>query len=435
MLTSRRVAGLALGLAATGSPLMAGAYFIGDRVALDPTDPLYVGPYAIVHPIGWTGGAGVHEVKVCAVNPLKSATKRAVFMWNNRAAMIGNCGGTGCFVVGEPAPPEQPHDAMSAILHELGHCAFGLSHSVMDSELNPSRVANGNAPSRYATYSCDVDGDGCCGGAVDFSPSANAVTVLRSPGTPQGSSSDEHRNQCPFIPAAKAMGEPAAGGMSGPEGCEPCGPCCATCPGPTCPLLPMEIQPYSWFRKSDNNPFVVDASPIDFTTFGRLLTQLPAGHKGARNANRAVGEALVPPILNTQAVMYPSQAFGQVHLGLSADDVNMLRMAETGIDRLTGTPDDYRTFLRWVEDCTAADVIVDLGLVPGGDLGFCFSDKALSFPQGAPLKFHYSLILPDGEPRLPINLNIMGTWDYGPEVVFLSGFETGDSSEWTSVEP
>jgi hypothetical protein len=402
---------------------------------LDPADPLYIGPHAIVHPLGWTGGAGVHEVKVCAVNPLKSATQRAIFMWNNKASMVGNCGGSGCFVVGDSPPPAAPYDAMSAIVHELGHCAFGLSHSVMDSELNPSSFANGEAPSQYATYNCDLDGDGCCSNAVDFSPSANAVTVLRSPGTPQGASSDEHRNFCSFIPEAKASHEAPAAWDAGAEGCQPCGPCCPTCPGPACPLLPMQVLGYSWFRKSDNNPFVVDASPIDFTTFGRLLTQLPAGHTGARNANRAVGEALVPPVLNTQAIMYPTQAQGQVHLGLSADDVNMVRMAETGSDRITGTADDYRTFLRWVDDCTSADVIVDLAVTPNNTLGVCFSDKALSFAQGGPLKFHYSLILPGGEPRLPIHLDIFRTWDYGPEVVFLSGFETGNASEWTSVVP
>jgi hypothetical protein len=132
--------------------------------------------------------------------------------------------------------------------------------------------------------------------------------------------------------------------------------------------------------------------------------------------------------------MYASQVPGQFHKGLTADDVNMVKMAETGSDRLANTADDYRTFLRWTEDCTSADILVDVGFTEEDALGTCSTARVLSFPQ-SPLRFHYSLALPGGEPRLPILLNITQLWDEGPEVVFLSGFESGDLSEWTSVVP
>lgn len=420
-------------IAISAGPLAAGVYVVGDRVAMSPQHPNYIGPQAIMHPVGWTGGAGIHEVRVCAIDPLKPATRRAVFMWNNLTPMIGNCGGSGCFVADDDPPPSAPKDAMSVILHELGHCAFGLGHSVMDSEHNPSAFVHMNQPTAFSTFSCDLDGDGCCGGIVDFTPSANAVTVNNMAGTPEGSLEDDHRNFCSFIPALSDLGPPVcATGYP----CVP-GECCPTCPGPECPVVHMEVLDYAWFRKSDNNPFAIDATVIEWTTFGRVGSQLPAGHKYARNANRAVGESLTPPVLNTQAIMYPSLVSGQVHLGLSPDEVNMVKMAETGVDRTANTADDYRTYLRWVEDCGTAHIRVDLGLIEDQALGVCDFGRALSFAQPG-FKFHWSLTPPSNETLLPILLNIevdQADWDNGPHALFLSGFESSDLSEWSLVEP
>lgn len=144
---------------------------------MNPFDPDFVGPQAILHPLGWSGQAGVVELKVCALDPLKPPTRRAVFIWNNLAASTGNCGGTGCFVLGEVPPDTGDFDATSSVLHELGHCAYGLGHSTMDSELNPSYDPLMPGATEFATASCDLDGDGCCNEASDFTPSANAVTV------------------------------------------------------------------------------------------------------------------------------------------------------------------------------------------------------------------------------------------------------------------
>lgn len=413
------------------SALMGGTYLVGDRVAKDPADPGFIGPFAILHPLGWTGAPGVLELRVCAIGDLKSATRRAVFIWNNLTPSLQNCGGTGCVLANEVGPDTGDYDAMSAVLHEIGHCAFGLGHSTMDSEVNPSYDPM-VGPTAFSTASCDLDGDGCCNETVDFTPSANAVTVVNLLSTPPGSRDDDHVAACSFIPGATvASGSPPIC-FTG----EPCtgapGECCPICPGPACPVSPIQVQNFSWFRKVDNNPFAIDSLVIDRNSFGRVRDNLPVGHKYAANANRAVGEALSPAVLNSQSIMYPFQARGQVHLGLSPDDVNMVRMAQTGIDRLAPTADDYRTYLRWVEDCATAHIRVDLTLQD--DFGLCEARRTPSFVQGAAV-VHWSIALLAGDTVLPISLKFTADWDFGPEALFLSGFESGDISEWTLAAP
>lgn len=51
-------------MAVSAGPLTAGVHRVGNRVAMVTTHPDYIAPYAILHPIGWTGGAGIHEVHV-----------------------------------------------------------------------------------------------------------------------------------------------------------------------------------------------------------------------------------------------------------------------------------------------------------------------------------------------------------------------------------
>ncbi len=46
-----------------------------------------------------------------------------------------------------------------------------------------------------------------------------------------------------------------------------------------------------WFRKSNNDPFTID-TVIDSTTYSRNVSDLPAGHSFAANADRAVSTLL-----------------------------------------------------------------------------------------------------------------------------------------------
>jgi len=91
---------------------------------------------------------------------------------------------------------------------------------------------------------------------------------------------------------------------------------------------------------ADNNPVIVDATVIDEATYSRsVAANLPAGHTWAANGNRRVAESLGVPL--TQAVMYGLTVPEHEYSGLSADDVNMVRMGIAGEDLMAGTKDDY----------------------------------------------------------------------------------------------
>lgn len=188
-----------------------------------------------------------------------------------------------------------------------------------------------------------------------------------------------------------------------------------------------------WFRIADNNPFVVDSTIIDSTTYSRsAVNDLPANHTWAVNANRSVGETL--GFMNTQAVMYPGQSEGEIKRALTADDVAMVEMGMTGQDRLAGTADDYTTKLTLADSCETepVDIVVAFGFTPEDTLAGCTVAFDFSFPQNPFLTFHVNVIAPSpGEPLL-IVLDESVDWD-GDRLHF-SGFETGDTTEWGSVE-
>jgi len=48
-----------------------------------------------------------------------------------------------------------------------------------------------------------------------------------------------------------------------------------------------------WFREADNNPIIIDGTPIDGATYTRRFQDFPAGSSWPANANRDVAEALV----------------------------------------------------------------------------------------------------------------------------------------------
>ena len=212
--------------------------------------------------------------------------------------------------------------------------------------------------------------------------------------------------------------------------------CCPPCPS-LCPSLPWQLGDIAYFRIADNNPFIVDATVIDRDTYSRNDMVLPVGDNYAASANRAVGEQL--GFQNSQSVMYSLLEHGTRYSSLAADDVNMVKMGMTGADRDAGTADDYTIQLAFDSACTTSDVRVQLGnthIDPQNmtTLGVCIASIEDSFAQPAQQRFHHTLV-----PRLPletqivVELNPAILWDFA--VVFLSGFETGDFSEWSDVVP
>ncbi|NJL29951.1 MAG: hypothetical protein HC897_19675 [Thermoanaerobaculia bacterium] len=265
------------------------------------------------------------------------------------------------------------------MLHELGHCAMALDH-----------------PERRV----DISDDGFFE-QTSFSASWGEASVAGSisPGFDlvRGSSDDTHE---------APMGQVA--------------------------------ENVSWFRRSDNDPFVVDSTIIDRLTFSRSVTSgLPAGHSWAANGNRSISQLLGYP--ETQSVMYGLLSPYQKYLGLTADDVNMVKMAQTGEDQLAGTPDDYTVELQIVGSCAEPhEVEVVISSLPLGVLGECQMPLIdFAFPQPNPaLARHYKLV--SGAPGQPLRIVLTTNvnWEFGSvTALFTAGFESGDTSQWSTASP
>ncbi|NJL29964.1 MAG: hypothetical protein HC897_19755 [Thermoanaerobaculia bacterium] len=402
------------------------------------SDPDHLEPLVIVHPIGYTGAGGPITIGVCVQSgseQLIPALKEAIDVWNALEPRTGNC--RNCVLWEEPEPQTGAYHAGSALLHELGHCAMGLGHVNLIESRDP--------PASFRTGTCDVDGDGICGEPTSFTASANATEVSSNSSTVRGDHEDLHVNQCPSLatlgeelstdatPLVLKTEEPTTCSLA--AACPSPAICCPACPGPDCPSTPMQVHDFAWFRRADNNPVVIDNVVIDKDTFSRsVAANLPPGHRYAASANRKVAESL--GFANTQAVMYSNVERGAVFTGLGADDVNMVKMGMTGADRDAGTADDYSIRIQFEADCAQASIRVSLSSVflAEDERAACFSDVALSFPQGL-LKVHYSMTKPLLQSWMILELDPAIPWDFSTRRVFSSGFETGDFSEWSSAVP
>lgn len=116
----------------------------------------------------------------------------------------------------------------------------------------------------------------------------------------------------------------------------------------------------------------------------------------------------------------------------------MVKLGMTGADRQAGTADDYTIELVYEADCTTAEIEVQLEneyISPANTdtLAVCIADIEDSFSQPPALRFHHTLLpFTPVETRIVIELNAAINWDFS-HLVFLSGFETGDFSEWSEV--
>ncbi len=109
-----------------------------------------------------------------------------------------------------------------------------------------------------------------------------------------------------------------------------------------------------WFRKEDNNPFVLDGV-VDKTTYSRHLSDLPATHLFAANGDRDVAASL--GVANTESVMQQGMFAGETRRTLSADDVATLSLGMSGLDMIAGTADDYTLTLRFEGFTDVADIV------------------------------------------------------------------------------
>ncbi len=113
----------------------------------------------------------------------------------------------------------------------------------------------------------------------------------------------------------------------------------------------------NYFRKADNNPVNIVAGVVDSTTYSRNLADLPIGDNYSANADRAVAAAL--GFANTEAVMQQGAFSDENQRTLGADDVAGMLYAQSGLDEIAGTADDYTVFLDFVGLDAGADIVID----------------------------------------------------------------------------
>jgi hypothetical protein len=235
-------------------------------------------PFAITHPFGFTGPQTTLQIRICvdaASSQLEPGIQRAITKWEAMLPTTGNC--AGCVLWEETPPPQGNFYADTTILHELGHCAVGLDHV--------NRLWDADNDGTFESTSFTLSAEAFHPGGIDDGPDDI-----------RGSNDDFH---------------------TGPVGGQP-------------------AESVSWFRRADNDPFIVDATVIDESTFSRSVTaNLPPGHTWAANGNRLVGESL--GYSDSQAVMYSRGVREHYYSSLGADDVNMVKMGMTGVDLMSGT--------------------------------------------------------------------------------------------------
>jgi hypothetical protein len=134
-----------------------------------------------------------------------------------------------------------------------------------------------------------------------------------------------------------------------------------------------------YFKITDNNPFTLPASGvIDSTTYSRDLNDLPAGHNFATNASRDVAEDIFG-IANTESVMQQGTFNNEIQRELAVADVIGIRYAESGLDELQGTADDYNlrvNFVEWDGVSERPDIVVDFD---SSETGFAVSQSSGEF--------------------------------------------------------
>ncbi|MEM6792842.1 MAG: hypothetical protein AAF725_02605 [Acidobacteriota bacterium] len=181
-----------------------------------------------------------------------------------------------------------------------------------------------------------------------------------------------------------------------------------------------------WFRSADNDPFTF-SPPVDRTTYSRRIIDLPSGSSWPANANLGVG--LLLGRQSTQAVMYSALQRGASYRGFTADAVNTVLFAASGVDEIAGTSDDYT--IRFVStDCASADIEVRYGMSGQEESrGSCLADLDPLPAAGA--QVHYSLKPFITEDRAVVTISDSARFD----VVFANGFESGNTSAWSETLP
>ncbi|MEO8276378.1 MAG: hypothetical protein ABI639_09165 [Thermoanaerobaculia bacterium] len=347
-------------------------------------------PVIIVHPQTYIGSSGPIEIDVClssSAPELEASLKWAVAKWNALKPTVNNClpGRGGCLkadaaLCQQPEPtPIQPdtypcppifQSAKDTLLHELGHCVMGLGHN--------NWVKNNGA-----------------GDHTSFTATRNAssgtTTMNDGVDNVQGSRDD--------FPT----------------------------PNPGSPLI-------HWFRRVDNDPFVIDSTVYDSSTYSRTIGSLPPPSRWPTSINVKTSALLGAGL--TDSVMKSTTSPNSELTGLSPDEVDTVLFAASGLDPDLGqTSDDYSVQVVFVTACLNAEVQVEWHEYTDGTLGEC--DYTLEpISTGDPHIQHYRM--KETAPNFHLLVTLDKTLEPGEVwrfLLFTDGFESGTFSEWSSVFP
>lgn len=300
------------------------------------TDPTLNVPGRINHVHGYTGATSGLTVTVC-VDPSASDfvpyVQEAIALWNDRTVVVPNCSGF-CNVFDEPALEEGgvPQgtgvwDTTSILLHELGHCAFGLDHT---SDEHPDVPCENPVATVLSDFTMSYD-EQSIGLGTDLIPGTVDDVPVPLPGT----------------------------------------------------------RVSHWFRPQINDPYLPGPAVVDNTTYTRVIQQLPpAPHHWPANGNRRVGVHM--GYGNAQSVMFGGGSRRTTLAGFIPDDVNTVAYGQAGLDEVIGQ-DDYTWTLVFSETCTGAQVKIRAVELDPGEPASCAVDWTGLPIEGEPTIRHYAL--------------------------------------------
>ena len=278
----------------TTSALTVGAVQAGTFQFTDRNDFIRA-PDNVIHPQGYdvdTGSPSTFDVRVCIVpgtaeaDDIAISVQNAVDTWANLVPADLNMRND------DMITPGLPRDFESVLMHELGHCQ-GLGHPNLSTE-------------------------------------SSLTTALRD-GTKSQRGDDNVFNVDPGVDGLYGSPDDARG----------------------------DDVNLHYFEPGVNNPFSLRRT-VDSSNFTRDVAELPMGDSFVTNADRAVAtlprysaapdpcrdlsgaNAFQPGDVCQEAVMQQGTSSLETQRALAPDDVATILYARSGLDRITGTADDYR---------------------------------------------------------------------------------------------
>jgi hypothetical protein len=347
----------------------------------------------ITYPVTFVAnGVSSPNVKICVEDPfdgkLTAAVAWAIDKWNGLQPTVHNCANClseEAFFAGAVGVLGTANNLPSVVLHELGHCAIGLGHPQLIIDTDDPDNCTSNPPPPPLT--CRE----ITSFTVSYGGSSNFMGLLDGADDVRGSKDDTQEAQGPGL-----------------------------------------ATNVHWFRRSDNDPVIIDSTVIDSQTYsaGVAFGDLPVGSSYSANANLGVSRLLGD--VNTVSVMKTTLTHGVGFFGLSADDVNMVKMSRTGLNRLVGgTPnDDHAIALELVSCSSAHDIKVNTADLGAGVGGRCASLVVFVDPNDNPANAkNYKVYVPS------ITLNSSPSiWDFGAPM-FYGHFDEGHFNDWDAVQP